>query len=83
MRHPMCKAPGCNRPAQAVDHVIRRPIGPDFPPDDGLNGLCFEHHARKTRVHDQPRKTGEYEHQLIGSDRQGNPLDRKLPHWKT
>jgi hypothetical protein len=81
-RHPMCAVTGCGRPATHVDHKIRRPIGPDFPPDSGLDGLCAEHHGRKTRLHDQPRKLGPYEHRLIGCDQDGNPLD-KSSHWRT
>ena len=76
----MCAVPGCDRPANVVDHVIRRPIGPDFPPDDGLNGLCYEHHNRKTRVHDQVGKTGTYKHRIDGCDLTGVPLARDH-HW--
>jgi hypothetical protein len=80
-RHPICAVAGCGKLATNLDHKIRRPIGPDFPPDDGLDGLCQEHHSRKTRVHDQTGKTGEYKHKMQGCDANGMPLDTANHHW--
>jgi hypothetical protein len=79
-RHPLCAVPGCGRLANHLDHKIRRPIGPDFPSDDGLDGLCAAHHNRKSRVHDQTRKTGVYHHELHGCSADGVPLSQDH-HW--
>lgn len=81
-RHPFCQVAGCGHLAVVVDHKIRRPIGPDFPSDDGVMALCFQHHNRKTRVHDQRHQSGVYEHRMHGSDASGAPLDSTHPWFK-
>ena len=51
-RDGICRAPGCNRPAEYLDldHVIERRDG-GLHCGENLQGLCRLHHSKKTRRH--------------------------------
>lgn len=46
-RDPICRAGGCGRLSQHVDHIVPRYLGGSDEPDN-LQGLCHKHHGRKT-----------------------------------
>ncbi len=45
---PFCQAPGCNRLADEVDHIIPLAEGGDRYDPANLQSLCRDHHKQKT-----------------------------------
>ena len=47
--HPMCQWPGCPRPAEEVDHIVRVKVDPSRRLDPtNLRALCVKHHRSRT-----------------------------------
>lgn len=50
-RDPFCRWPGCDQPSAEVDHVVPLAAG-GGDDESNLQGLCKEHHSRKTATMD-------------------------------
>lgn len=50
-RDPICKEPGCERPATDADHIVPKSRGGEDTMSNG-QGLCHSHHSQKTATED-------------------------------